>query len=92
MSASFRLTLQHLLTSLRRGGVDDILDFFPPARRSAIELGLHFKKAGLDGLADFYQKQRSQTIAKDTLRQLKDLVTSNAPNEEVRHCDLERAR
>ena len=69
---------------MRKGGIDDILDFFPPPRRSIAELGLHFKKAGLDGLAEYYQKQRSVSVAKDTLVQLRELVASNAPNEEVR--------
>lgn len=74
---------QNLTRSLRKGGIDDILDFFPPPRRSIAELGLHFKKAGLDGLAEYYQKQRSASVAKDTLSQLKELVATNAPTEEI---------
>lgn len=67
-----------------------MLDFFPPARRSAVELGLHFKKAGLDGLADFYQKQRNVLVSKEMLRQLNELVSTNASNEEVRRSDPSR--
>jgi hypothetical protein len=78
-------TLDLLTASLRKGGVSDLLEFFPANRRTFPELAAHFKAAKLDVVLDAYQKQRGGEIARETLSHLKEMVTgTESSNEEVR--------
>lgn len=75
---------QHFALALRKGGVADILEFFPANRRSIGDLTTHFKKAGLPNVADFYQQKRSASVANETLSHLKDMINGDDSQEEVR--------
>jgi hypothetical protein len=75
---------QHFTLSLRKGGVADILEFFPANKRTIGDLTSHFKKAGLPNVADFYQAKRSGQVANETLSHLKDMINGDDSQEEVR--------
>jgi hypothetical protein len=77
-------SLEHLSTSLRKGGVTDLEAFFPPSKQNATELSTHFKAAGLSGVVDFYIKQKSGQAKEDTLARLKEFVAEEADFDEAR--------
>lgn len=75
--------LEHFALALRKGGVADILEFFPANRRTIGDLTTHFKKAGLPNVADFYQQKRSASVANETLSHLKDMINGDDSQEEI---------
>jgi len=76
-------SVDHLAATLRRSGVADVLEFFPANRRTPTELSTHFRKAGLEVVADFYHKQRSSQITQETLSQHKEMVAGDDSVEEI---------
>lgn len=76
-------SIDHLSSSLRKGGVADLMQFFPPARQSMAELSAHFKAEGLQNVLDFYTKQKSGQAKEETLFKLKEMVVDETDNDEV---------
>jgi hypothetical protein len=77
-------SVEHLCSSLRKGGVTDLEGFFPPSKQNATELSAHFKAQGLEGVVAFYLKQKSGQAKEDTLARLKEFVAEEADYDEVR--------
>lgn len=82
---SYLLTesLDHLATSLRKGGLTDLEAFFPPPRNTPTELAAHFKSIGLAGVVEFYTKQKSGQAKEDMAFRLKEFMADDADMEEV---------
>jgi hypothetical protein len=59
-------SMDHLAGTLRRGGIKDLLAFFPPNKRETRFLEEHFKKEGLAQVSDWWAKKQYAVI-KDTL-------------------------
>ncbi|KAK7057189.1 hypothetical protein R3P38DRAFT_2839838 [Favolaschia claudopus] len=64
-------SMEHLAGTLKRGGIKDLLLFFPPNKRNSKELEEHFKKAGLAVIAEWWAKKQ-YAVVKDSI--VKDLV------------------
>lgn len=77
-------SIDHLSTSLRKGGVTDLEAFFPASRRDTASLSAYFKQAGLQGVIDFHLKQKSAHAKEDLLNRLKEYVADEADFDEVR--------
>ena len=45
------------LSSLKRGGVKDFIDFFPPDKRNVTNLDAYFKEKGLPVVAKWYARR-----------------------------------
>jgi hypothetical protein len=76
-------SVEHLSSSLRKGGVTDLEAYFPPARQTAAELTAHFKANGLAGVVEFYTKQKSGKAKEELVAVLSALVADDADEEEV---------
>ncbi|ORY42133.1 hypothetical protein BCR35DRAFT_311290 [Leucosporidium creatinivorum] len=76
-------SVEHLCSSLRKGGVTDLEGYFPPSKQNATELSAHFKSAGLEGVVAFYLKQKSGQAKEDTLARLKEFVAEEADYDEI---------
>jgi hypothetical protein len=76
-------SIDHLSTSLRKGGVTDLEAFFPASQRDAASLSTYFKQAGLQGVIDFHLKQKSAHAKEDLLHRLKEYVADEADFDEV---------
>jgi hypothetical protein len=63
-------TMDHLAATLKRGGIKDVLDFFPANKRDGKHLQEHFRAQNLPQVADWYAKKQ-YAVLKDTL--VKDL-------------------
>lgn len=69
---------------LKKGGIKDILLFFPPTKHDIKHLENHFKAAGLPQVVDFYIK-RQYAIIKDTMtKHLKEMVEAAESADSVR--------
>lgn len=76
-------SLDHLATSLRKGGLSDLEAYFPPPRNTAIELSNHFKSIGLGGVVEFYTKQKSGQAKEDMAYRMKEFMADDADMDEV---------
>jgi len=76
-------SVEHLATSLRRGGITSLIEFMPANRRTFPELAAVFKKAGLESVTDLYQKQRGAGMSKEILSHLKEMIAGTDSNEEI---------
>jgi hypothetical protein len=58
--------MDHLSTTLRKGGVRDLLAFFPINKRDHKTLDEHFRGVGLPQVAEWWVKKQ-YAIAKDAI-------------------------
>lgn len=84
-------SIDHLSSALKKGGIKDLVGFFPPNKRNAKTLDAHFREAGLPQVADWYAK-RQALIAKDVmLKELKERLENEDSNESVSLSNLTMA-
>lgn len=76
-------SIDHLSLSLRKGGVANLIQFFPSSRQTQVELANHFKAEALPSVLEFYMKQKNGQAKEETLYRLKELVADEADNREV---------
>lgn len=66
-------SMDHLSSTLKRGGVKDLLDFFPPNRRNITNLDAYFKEKGLPVVAEWYARRLFAAVKEVVVNGLKDL-------------------
>ncbi|EJD03046.1 ARM repeat-containing protein [Fomitiporia mediterranea MF3/22] len=66
-------TMEHLNSTLRKGGVKNILLFLPANKRDAKTLEDHFKKAGLPQVAEWFIRKQSAAARESVVKTLKEL-------------------
>jgi hypothetical protein len=66
-------SMDHLSGTLKRGGIKDLLAFFPPNKREGKFLEEHFKKEGLAQVAEWWTKKQSAAIKDSLVKELTDL-------------------
>lgn len=76
-------SVEHLSTTLRKGGVTDLEAFFPTSKQNATELSAHLRAAGLSAVVDVYLKQKSAQAREDLLARLKEFVADEADFDEI---------
>lgn len=76
-------SMDHLASTLKKGGIKDLLVFFPANKRNATSLDAHFRAAGLPQVAEWFAK-RQAAIAKETmLRELHERLEAEEPDDQV---------
>lgn len=65
-------SMDHLATALRKGGVRDLLAFFPPNKREDKVLDEHFRQAGLPQVAEWWVKKRAAVARETIIAELKE--------------------
>ncbi|KAF7321466.1 W2 domain-containing protein [Mycena kentingensis (nom. inval.)] len=77
-------SMDHLAGTLKRGGIKDLLLFFPPNKRTNQELDEYFKKAGLTNVAEWWGKKQSAVVKERIIRDLHEaLEREDAPEQIV---------
>jgi len=76
-------SMEQLANHLKKGGVKDILAFFPPSKRDIKHLETHFKAAGLSPIVDWYVKKQYGVIKESIVSQLKEMCDQEESDEEV---------
>lgn len=69
---------------LKKGGIKDIMLFFPPTKHDIKHLETHFKAAGLPQVVDFYIKRQYAIIKDSMTKHLKEMTEAQESPESVR--------
>jgi len=65
-------SMDHLTSMLKKGGIKDLLMFFPPNRRSDAIIDAHFRGAGLPQVADWWTRKQNALIKEEIAKAVKD--------------------
>ncbi|KAM6502290.1 hypothetical protein JOM56_002267 [Amanita muscaria] len=76
-------TMEHLSATLKRGGVKDLLAFFPPNKREGKYLEEHFKKENLLSVSEWWAKKQYAVVKDDLVKELKDLCEKGESTETI---------
>lgn len=76
-------SIDHLSSTLKRGGIKDLLAFFPPNRRSGSVLEEHFKKVGLPQVAEWWAKKQYAVVKESIVKDLQELSEREETAEQV---------
>lgn len=66
--------MEHLAAALKRGGIKDLVLFFPPNKRDDKALDEHFRKAGLPQIAEWWTKRQYASLKDDIIKQLQGML------------------
>ncbi|KAF7985038.1 hypothetical protein HWV62_8869 [Athelia sp. TMB] len=75
--------MDHLAGTLKRGGVKDLLAFFPPNRRDAKTLEDHFKKEGLIPVAEWWAKKQYAVVKEEIVRDLREMGENEDSSDQI---------
>lgn len=76
--------MDHLSAALKKGGVKDLLAFFPPNKREVKHLEEHFRKAGLPQVADWWAKKQYAVVKESIIKELTDALEREESPEQVK--------
>ncbi|KAF8161082.1 hypothetical protein B0H34DRAFT_781704 [Crassisporium funariophilum] len=76
-------SMDHLSSTLKRGGVKDLLSFFPPNKREAKFLEEHFKKEGLTQVADWWAKKQYAVVKEGIIKDLSEMREHEDTTEQI---------
>jgi len=76
-------SMDHLSATLKRGGVKDLLAFFPPNKRDNKTLEEHFKIVGLPQVAEWWSKKQNAILKDELVKELTEFVQREEPAETI---------
>jgi hypothetical protein len=76
-------TMDHLSGTLKRGGVKDLLAFFPPSKRDAKTLEDHFRKEGLTQVAEWWAKKQYAVVKEGIVKDLREMSERDESTDQV---------
>lgn len=76
-------SMEHLSATLKRGGIKDLLAFFPVNKREGKALEEHFKKEGLPQVAEWWAKKQYVVVKEQLVRDLTELCEREDTPEQV---------
>lgn len=76
-------SIDHLATALRKGGVRDLLAFFPPNKRQDKFVDEHFRAAGLPQVAEWWTKKQYAALKDGIISAIKESFASDDSHAEV---------
>ncbi|KAJ3825094.1 hypothetical protein EV361DRAFT_799365 [Lentinula raphanica] len=76
-------SMDHLSASLKKGGIRDMLSFFPANKREPKYLEEHFKKANLPQVAEWYAKKQYAMVKDAIVKEVQSLVEREEPTEQI---------
>lgn len=76
-------SMEHLSATLKRGGIKDLLQFFPPNRREGKILDDHFRREGLPQVADWWSKKQYAGIKAELVKELTDMCEREETTDQV---------
>jgi hypothetical protein len=74
-------SIDHLLTTLKRGGIKDVVVFFPNNKRTAAAVEGHFKSNDLPQIAEWYGKRKTAAAKENITQGLKEMLENDPPAE-----------
>lgn len=77
-------SMDHLSATLKRGGIKDLLLFFPPNKREGRILEEYFRTQGLPQVADWWAKKQTTALKERIIKDLKDLTERGESSDQAR--------
>jgi len=77
-------SMDHLAGALKKGGIKDLLTFFPPNRRSDVILDAHFRAAGIPQIADWWTRKQNALTKEDVVKAIKEALERDDQPSDVR--------
>ena len=75
--------MEHLAGTLKRGGVKDLLLYFPANKRDPKTLDEFFRKEGLPQVAEWWNKKQTALIKESVTKDLTEMIERGDSNEIV---------
>lgn len=75
--------MDHLAGTLKRGGVKDLLAFFPPNKREGKILEDHFRKEAMPQVADWWAKKQYAVVKEGITKELSEMREREDTTEQV---------
>ncbi|EJD37513.1 ARM repeat-containing protein [Auricularia subglabra TFB-10046 SS5] len=75
--------VDHLATTLRKGGIKDLTLFFPPNKRTATHLQDHFKENGMPQVAEWWAKRQTVGARQELISKLKEMYENDEAPEAI---------
>jgi len=75
--------MDHLSAALKKGGVKDLLVFFPSNKRDAKHLEDHFRGAGLPQVAEWWAKRQYAVIKESIIHEVSEMREREESNDQV---------
>ena len=82
-------SIDHLASTLKKGGIKDLLLFFPQNKREDKILDEFFRKQGLTQVADWWTKKKYAILKEDVIKTIKEYLERGDSNPDVRRDLLE---
>ncbi|KAK1232296.1 hypothetical protein PQX77_004547 [Marasmius sp. AFHP31] len=76
-------SMEHLSAALKKGGIKDLLLFFPGNKRETRHLEEHFRKEGLPQVADWWTKKQYAIVKDSIVKELRELREHEESNESI---------
>ncbi|CCM05450.1 uncharacterized protein FIBRA_07669 [Fibroporia radiculosa] len=76
-------SMDHLAGSLKRGGIKDLLLFFPANKRNDKAVEEHFRKAGIPQVAEWWTKRQYASLKDGIIRTLQEQLEQDVPHAEI---------
>jgi hypothetical protein len=78
--------MDQLSAALKKGGIKDLLTFFPPNKRETRYLEEHFKSEGLPQVADWWTKKQYAALKETIIKELSEMIEREDSTEQVIRC------
>ncbi|KAL1748650.1 hypothetical protein HDZ31DRAFT_29058 [Schizophyllum fasciatum] len=75
--------MEHLASALKKGGIKDLLLFFPANKRDAKSLEEHFRSAGLPQVSEWYVKKQSAAFKDSLTNDLREMSEREESVEQI---------
>ncbi|KAF7793853.1 hypothetical protein EIP86_004974 [Pleurotus ostreatoroseus] len=76
-------SMDHLASALRKGGVKDLLAFFPPNKRQDKVLDEHFRSEGLAQVAEWWTKRQYASLKESITKTIKEMLNNEEPHADI---------
>lgn len=76
-------SMDHLASILKKGGVKDLLLFFPQNKQQDKFLDEFFRKQGLPQVADWWTKKKYAILKEDVIKAIRDHLSNGDSNPDV---------
>jgi len=76
-------TIDHLASTLKKGGIKDLLLFFPPNKREDKVLDEFLRKQGLVQVADWWTKKKYAILKEEVIKAIREHLENGDSNPDV---------
>lgn len=80
--------MEHLAAALKKGGIKDLMAFFPPNKREPKYLEEHFRNEGLTQVAEWWAKKQYAVVKDSLMKDLQSMCEHEESDENVSHHEL----